>query len=75
MSTNYRMNQKRGIVETIVLIVVGLIILGYFKINFQSVVNAPVVKENLQYVFGLFVSVFHYITNSILGIFQHNTPA
>lgn len=40
---------KRGIINTIVLIVVALIILGYYKIDIKSILAQPLVQSNLDY--------------------------
>jgi hypothetical protein len=39
--------QQSGLISTIVLLVIALIILGYNNISLESLVTAPVVKENL----------------------------
>lgn len=49
------MNHKRGIISTIVLIIIALIILGYFNIDFKSLVQSPIVKDNLAYAWQLLV--------------------
>ena len=49
------MNTKRGVISTIVLIVVALIILGYFHISFKSIVSSPTVQENLKFAWQIFM--------------------
>lgn len=46
---------SRGLISTIVLIVVALIILGYYNINVETVVSSPMVRENLAYAWGAVV--------------------
>ncbi len=42
-------NGTRGFIKLIILIVIGLIILGYFGLNIKDILASPVVKENLAY--------------------------
>src|SRR3990167_4565121 len=50
----HRIGQKRGgFIKTIVLIVIALIILGYFGYNVQDIVNSPTVQKNLNYAWDL----------------------
>lgn len=55
---NTLIKNKRGLIDTVVLIVVALIILGYFKIDVREIVNTPVVKDNLHYAWELVVWAF-----------------
>jgi hypothetical protein len=41
--------KKRGIINTIVLIVVALIILGYYKIDIRDIIQSPLAESNLNY--------------------------
>lgn len=41
---------KRGFITAIILIVVALIVLGFFGFNLKSIVNSPTVEANLSYV-------------------------
>lgn len=43
------MNNK-GFVKLIILIVIVLIVLGYFGFNLQSIIESPTVQNNLIYV-------------------------
>lgn len=42
-----------GLISTVLLIVVALIILGYYNINVETVVSSPMVRENLAYAWGV----------------------
>jgi hypothetical protein len=46
---------NQGLIGTIVLIIVALIILGYFQISFESIIMSPVVQENLKFAWHVFV--------------------
>jgi hypothetical protein len=55
------MNTTRGIIGTIVLLIIALIVLGYYNINVQSVFQSPTVENNLLYAWNLLVwSVTHF---------------
>ena len=49
------MNQtsERGFLKLIILIVIGLIILGYFGLNIHEILAKPVVHDNLVYFWDL----------------------
>lgn len=46
---------NRGFVKTILLIVIALIVLGFFGYNLKEIIDSPTVNENLTYVWGLVV--------------------
>jgi len=61
----HRIGQKRGgFIKTIVLIVIALIILGYFGYNVQDIVNSPTVQKNLNYAWD----IVKYVWNNYLKI-------
>jgi hypothetical protein len=47
---------QQGVISTIVLIIVAIIILGYFHISLKSIVTTPQVQENLKYAWDLFIT-------------------
>lgn len=56
------MKGNRGFIKMILLIVVALIVLGFFGYNLRDIVNKPVVHDNLAYVWGIVV----YLWNSFI---------
>jgi hypothetical protein len=48
-------NYQKGFIKTILIIVVALIILGYFGYNLRDIINSPTVQDNLS--FGKEVSI------------------
>ena len=50
---------NRGFVKTILLIVVGLIVLGFFGYNLKDIIDSPTVNENLTYVWKLVVTTWN----------------
>lgn len=69
-----RSRRSLGIVSTIVLIVVALVILGYYNVNIRSVVASPVVRDNLAYAWDLLVQGLVIARDWILGIFREYVP-
>jgi hypothetical protein len=72
---------RGGFIKAIVIIVVALIVLGYFGYNLQDIVKSPTVQGNLNYAWGLVRAVwnnylavpFDFIWNRIIiGIGWHN---
>lgn len=55
------MNRSRGLIKAIVLIVVALVVLGFFGYNLRDIVNSPTVSENLKYAWGLAVKLWNTI--------------
>jgi len=49
--------KNKGFVKTIILVVIALIILGYFGYDIKDIINSEKVKGNLNYVWG-FVKTF-----------------
>lgn len=62
-------NHKRGIVALIVIIVIAVIILGYFGFDLQRIFESPQVRENLIFLWELikvpFMWLFNFITSLI----------
>lgn len=59
-------NAKKGFITAIILIVVALILLGYFRINIQDVLTGPVVRQNLQYAWQTVVWAITTAYNTIV---------
>jgi hypothetical protein len=68
------MNKKQGLIDTIILIIVALIILGYFNIDLKEVFGNALVKENLVYAWKILLDALGYVWNSIVGLIQQYFP-
>ena len=70
------MKGNRGFIKAIVLIVIGLIVLGYFGYNLKDIIASPTVHDNLVYVWNLIVKLWDnvlatpamWIWNTITGL-------
>jgi hypothetical protein len=67
MSNSYK-TPHDGLVDTIVLIVVALIILGFFNIDLKEVFSAPLVTENIRYAWDLFINGIRFVIQYIADI-------
>jgi len=48
-------NKSAGFIKMILVIVIALIVLGFFGYNIKDIVNSPTVHNNLVYVWGIVV--------------------
>lgn len=55
------MKDSRGLVKAILLIVVALVVLGFFGYNLRDIVDSPTVSENLRYAWGLVVKLWNVV--------------
>ncbi len=63
LTYNYDMNnthdRRGGFIKLILLIVIALIVLGFFGYNLKDIIDSPTVHENLVYVWGLTVELWN----------------
>jgi len=53
------MNKKQGIIKLIILIVIGILILSYFRIDIRRIVESDMAQKNLGYVWGIIQYCWH----------------
>lgn len=53
------MKGNRGFIKAIVVIVIALIVLGYFGYNIKDILNSPKVHDNLVYLWNLIVKIWN----------------
>lgn len=66
-----------GFVKMVLLIVIALVVLGFFGYNLKDIANSPTVHNNLVYVWGLVVKLWNnflaepaqWILGKIQGVF------
>jgi hypothetical protein len=49
-------HKNRGVIGTVVLIVVALVLLGYYGVNVRTIVSSPLVQENLKYAWEILMN-------------------
>jgi hypothetical protein len=47
-----KINRQRGIVRTIIIVVIALLVISYYGINIQQVANSPTAQSNFSYVWN-----------------------
>jgi hypothetical protein len=60
--------RNRGLIDTIVLIVIALIILGYFNIDLKQVFTEPLVAQNLKYALSILITGIHYVWETVRNL-------
>lgn len=71
------MKGNGGLIKMVLLIVIALIVLGYFGYNLKDIVNSPTVHDNLVYVWDLLVKLWNtfiatpavWLWDKIVGLF------
>ncbi len=53
------MNQEGGFIKLIIIVVIALIILGYFGFDLKKAIEAPETQSNLTYVQQIVSNVWH----------------
>ncbi len=54
---------SKGIIKTIILVIIALIILGYFfNIKVQDIFNSGAVQANLSFAWSIVVKIWSYIS-------------
>lgn len=54
-------NKQAGFIKTILVIIIALVILGFFGYNLESIVSSETVKANLAYVWNLLVTLWENV--------------
>ncbi|TSC58632.1 MAG: hypothetical protein Greene041679_79 [Parcubacteria group bacterium Greene0416_79] len=52
------LRQNRGLIKTVLLIVIALVVLGFFGYNLREIADSPTVRDNLSYVWGLLTKLW-----------------
>lgn len=61
MNNGFKSSKQGGFIATILFVIIVLIVLGYFGFNIKKIVDAPVVKDNLNYAWNLVVEVWEKV--------------
>ncbi len=65
------MNTNKGFIKLIIVIVIALIILGYFfNIKITDVISAPNVQANLSWFWNIIVNIWNFITYPIVFVWN-----
>jgi len=62
---------NKGLIKAIIVIVVALIILGYFGFDIKDIINGPVVQKNLHTAWDFILMVWNnYLSGPVTYAFQ-----
>ncbi|MDP3661467.1 MAG: hypothetical protein Q8R17_01265 [bacterium] len=56
-----KINENRGLVKAVFLIVIALVVLGYLGYNLRDIANSAAARDNLAYAWGLVVKLWNWI--------------
>jgi hypothetical protein len=63
---------KQGLIKTVIVIVIALIILGYFGFNIGDILNTPTVQANLHAAWEFVVKVWtNYLAGPAMYVWDH----
>ena len=63
---------KKGLIKTVLIIVVALIVLGYFGFNITDIIKTPTVQANLNSAWGFVVNLWNtYLGGPFNYIWDH----
>lgn len=72
------MDKNKGFVKTVIIIVIALIVLGYYGFNLRQIVSAPAVSDNLSYAREVSANIWNsYLktpVTSLLGWVKQSLP-
>ncbi|GMU74220.1 MAG: hypothetical protein AMXMBFR44_4180 [Candidatus Campbellbacteria bacterium] len=72
MHMKHHVPHSGGFLQIILIIVIALIVLGYFSINIADIMASPVVKENLAYAWNLAKEVWgNYLSGPATWVWEH----
>lgn len=64
--------KNQGFIRIILLVVIGLIVLGYVGVNLKDVIASPVVQENLSYGWQLAQKVWaEWLRGPVMWVWEH----
>lgn len=58
-------NKQRGLIKLIVIVIIGILILSYFRFDIRRLVEDKLTQENLAYVWGWIKTTLTYLWNLI----------
>ena len=66
------MNNQRGLIKLIAVMVIAIIILSYFQVDVRKVIESEAVQQNFHYLWGLVSKVWNSVAIELIwNNFQH----
>ena len=63
---------RGGFIKVVILIVIVLIVLGYYGFNLKDALDSGTIKENLATFWGWIVTGWNWLVNLIKGLLGQN---
>ncbi len=63
-------SREGGLIKMILLIVIALIVLGFFGYNLREIIDSPTVKGNLSYVWNAALLVLNWVWGVLVSAFE-----
>ena len=62
---------NRGLIKTIIVIVIGLIVLGYFGFNIEDIIKSPNVQSNLNAAWNFIEKIWNnYLAGPVIYVWD-----
>ncbi len=66
------MQTQRGFLQLVVIIVIVLIVVGYFGLNIREILSSPTVQDNLSYGWALAKNIWqNYLAGPATWVYEH----
>ena len=63
-----RANKQIGLIRTLLIIVVGILLLSYFRVDIRNLIENKLTQENLNYLWGLAKTVWLWISSHLTNL-------
>ena len=64
-------NTNRGLVRTIVIVLIALVILSYFGLNLRSIINSEAFQDNWDFLTGFLANIWsNYIKPAVIFVWE-----
>jgi hypothetical protein len=71
MNIEKKINYRRGFIKTIIVIIIALIILGWFGFDVESIIKSDKVQKNLNYVWDIVVRLWdNYLAGPVIFVWD-----
>ena len=63
-------NYKKGLIKEILIIVIALIVLGYFGFNINNIISSGTVQTNLNWFWQIVMTIWSWISAPIIYLWH-----
>ncbi len=65
-----RSNYQKGFIKEILIIIIILIVLGYFGFNINNIISSGTVQTNLQWLWNILLTIWSWISAPIIYLWH-----